>query len=73
MKIIELKGNSHTFTLSNGETFRIFARQTKVIKDSLISDDITRAEDMGLVMLVAETTAKTAEKSATDIKKGGAK
>lgn len=49
MKIRELRGNSHTFTQTDGETFRIFARETKEIGDELISEDMIRAKDMKLL------------------------
>ncbi len=72
MKITEIKGNSHVFTLKNGETLRIFARQTKTVPDNLVSDEVLRAEKMGLVRFTASPKEET-QKTATEKKTGGAK
>lgn len=56
MKIIELKGKSQVFTLKDGKTLRIFARQTKKVADSNISNELRIAESMGLVMLTKDYT-----------------
>ena len=56
MKIIELKGKSQVFTLKNGKTFRILARQTKDIAESNISENIKIAESMGLISLIKDST-----------------
>ena len=56
MKIVELKGKSHVFTLKDGKTFRILARETKKIAESNISSEIKIAESMGLVMLIKDST-----------------
>lgn len=56
MKIIELKGKSQVFTLKNGKTLRILARQTKDIAESNISENIKIAESMGLVSLIKDST-----------------
>ena len=55
MKIIELKGKSQVFTLKNGKTLRIFARQTKEISESNISEGLKIAESMGLILLVKDS------------------
>lgn len=55
MKIIELKGKSHVFTLKNGKTLRIFARQSKDVADGNISDELKIAESMGLILLIKDS------------------
>ena len=55
MKIIELKGKSHVFTLKNGKTLRILARQMKEVAESNISDELRIAESMGLVSLIKDS------------------
>ena len=44
MKITELKGRAQVFTLKDGKTLRIFARETKAIADSNISKEMRIAE-----------------------------
>ena len=55
MKITELKGKPHTFTLKDGNTLRIFARETKTIADNNISNELRLAETMGLILLAKES------------------
>lgn len=54
IKVIELKGKSHVFTLSNGKTFRIFSNQRVDIQSSLVSEEMRLAESMGIIALVQE-------------------
>lgn len=54
MKITELKGKAQVFTLKNGKTLRIFARETKEIAESDISREIELAKDMGLILLTED-------------------
>lgn len=56
MKILELKGKSQVFTLKDGKTLRIFARGTKKIADSNVSNELIIAESMGLVSLIKDST-----------------
>jgi len=56
MKITELKGKSHVFTLKDGNTFRIFAHETKKVADSNISNELKIAENMGLILLAKDYT-----------------
>lgn len=62
MKITELKGKSHVFTMKDKKTFRIFARETKTISDSNISKEIKLAEALGLILLTKDSV-KTTKKS----------
>lgn len=62
MKITELKGNSHVFTLKDGSTLRIFARETKKISESNISNELRIAETMGLVLLTKEPSVPKTNK-----------
>ena len=68
MKIIELKGKYHVFTLKNGNTLRILAHQTREVADSNISDELKIAESMGLILLV-----KDSEEVPKNKKSGGTK
>ena len=64
MKIIELKGKPQVFTLKDGKTLRIFARETKTIAESNISKELRIAETMGLILLATESEVpKTSKKS----------
>ena len=65
MKVTELQGRAHVFTLKNGKTFRILSRQTKEIAESNVSDEMRLAEKMGLILF----TENEAQKN----KKGGTK
>ena len=70
MKITELKGKAQVFTMKDGKTLRIFARQMKEVADSNISKEMRIAEQMGLILMtktnvIEEVTAKN--------KKGGTK
>ena len=56
MKITELKGKAQVFTLKDGKTLRIFARETKKVADSNISNELKIAETMGLVLLTKDST-----------------
>lgn len=62
MKVIEIKGVPHTLTQSDGKTFRIFAHQTKVIADSLISNEFKAEEKLGGLLLVPNNTKLTKKK-----------
>ena len=68
MKITELKGKSQVFTLKDGTTLRIFARETKKIAESNISNELRIAENMGLIILSKDT-----EVPKTNKKLGGTK
>lgn len=78
VKVVELKGNSQVFTLTDGTTFRIFARKSKECKSSLISDEMKRAVKMGLIRLIpVEKKPVTTEEVPVEVpvtkKAGGAK
>lgn len=68
MKITELKGKSHAFTLKDGSTLRIFARETKTIAEKNISNELRIAETMGLILLAEESNVPKTNK-----KTGGTK
>lgn len=67
MKITELKGRAQVFTLKDGKTFRIFARQTKEVAESNISKEMRIAEQMGLILVTKTPVTKEVTKN----KKGG--
>lgn len=64
MKITELKGRAQVFTLKDGKTLRIFARQTKEVAESNVSNEMRIAEQMGLILIA---------KGVPNNKKGGTK
>lgn len=63
MRITELKGKAQVFTLKDGKTLRVFARETKTIAENNISNEIKIAESMGLILLSKESVPKTTKKS----------
>lgn len=69
MKITELKGKAQVFTLKDGKTLRIFARQTKEVAESNISNEMRIAEQMGLILVTKTPVTKEVTKN----KKGGTK
>lgn len=54
MKITDLKGQMHVFTLTDKSTLRVPARKSVTINDNLVSKEIKTAEEMGLVRLTSE-------------------
>lgn len=67
-KITEIKGRQQVFTLKDGKTLRVFARKSAEVAENNISDEIKRAESMGLIMIT-----KVVTKSVSADKTGGAK
>lgn len=64
MKITEIQGRAQVFTLKDGKTLRIFARQTVEIAESNISNEMRIAEQMRLILITKEVSKN---------KKGGTK
>lgn len=60
MRIVELRGASHVYTLNDGSTFRILAHSTVEIADELISDEMRRAEKLRILRFI-----KKAKKTVT--------
>ena len=52
IKVIELQGLPHTLTQKDGKTFRLFARETKVIDESLVSTEFLAEQDMKNIVLI---------------------
>lgn len=67
VKIIEIQGLPHTLTQSNGETFRIFPKQTKVIDEKLVSAEFHNEERTNNILIVP------VENEVTKNPKGGKK
>ena len=67
VNVIELQGHPHTLTQKDGKTFRLFARETKVIDESLISDEFLAEQKNGWIALVPVKSEET------KISKGGSK
>ena len=62
MKITELKGRAQVFTLKDGKTLRILARQTKEVAESNISNEMRIAEQMGLILVTKTPVTKEVTK-----------
>ena len=74
VKITELRGNAQVFSLKDGTTFRIFARETRSVAENKISDEMQIAENMGLIAINTEAPEKEKDTVADKPKKtGGAK
>lgn len=56
VKIIEIQGLPHTLTQTDGNTFRLFARQTKLLDEKLVSPEFYAEQNMGNILLVSDTT-----------------
>lgn len=52
IKVVELKGLPHTLTQTDGKTFRLFARQSKVIDVKLVSDEFLAEQKTKNILLV---------------------
>lgn len=72
VKIIEAQGLPHTLTQADGKTFRLFAREEKVIDESLVSESFLEGQKRGnfLIVPVVEKAEKSEE---TKNSKGGQK
>ena len=51
IQVIEVQGLSHTLTQTDGSTFRLFARQSKVIDEKLVSAEFYAEQKMGNILL----------------------
>ena len=51
VKVIEVQGLPHTLTQTNGKTFRLFARQTKVIDEKLVSNEFYAEQKNGNILM----------------------
>ena len=68
VKVIEVQGRPHTLTQTDGKTFRLFARQSKVIDDKLVSKEFYAEEKMKSIMITP-----VVEREETKNSKGGQK
>ena len=68
VKIIEIQGLPHTLTQTDGQTFRLFARQTKVIDEKLVSNEFHSEQKRKNLLIVPVT-----EREETKNSKGGNK
>lgn len=62
-KVIEVQGRSHTLTMTNGKTFRIFAGETKTIDSQLVSPEFLAEAKAGNFVLVDEKPNEETKKS----------
>lgn len=68
VKVIEVQGRPHTLTQTDGKTFRLFARQSKVIDDKLVSKEFYAEEKMKGIVITP-----VVEREETKNSKGGQK
>jgi hypothetical protein len=54
MIVIELKNVPHTFTLKDGSTFRLYAREEREIKDEEVTKEMLEEQKMGDITLLKE-------------------
>lgn len=79
MKITELRGGAHVFTLKDGKTLRVFPYSQCEVKDNLISKDLENAVSLGLILMTKlvnkkkELKEEETEKKVSVKKLGGAK
>ena len=66
VKVIEVQGRPHTLTQTDGKTFRLFARQSKVINEKLVSKEFHAEESMKNLVILPVT-----EREETKNSKGG--
>lgn len=77
MKVTEISGACHVFTLADGSTFRVFPRQEGVeLKDSLISEELRRANGKYVSLShskreVIKTSVEPVAAPESQTKKGG--
>lgn len=51
VKITELQGLPHTLTQTDGKTFRLFARKSKVINEDLVSEGFYKSQARGYILI----------------------
>ena len=71
MKITELKGRAQVFTLKDGKTLRIFARETKEVAESNISNEMQIAKTMGLILMTPVVTKKSPKTKSQEVQNNG--
>lgn len=71
MTITELKGKAHVFTMKNGKTLRIFARDSQEVAEECISNEMIIAEKMGLIMMTPAVKAVITKEVPKNTKKSG--
>ena len=68
VKIVEVQGLPHTLTQTDGKTFRLFARQSKVIDEKLVSKEFYSEQENSHILIVP-----IEEREETKNSKGGQK
>ena len=53
IKVTDNQGRPHTLTQTNGNTFRLYARQSRVIEDSLVSDEFYAEQKKGNLLITS--------------------
>lgn len=49
IRVAEIQGRSHVFTLKDGSTMRLMSRSHKDLEEDMVSDDIRIAEERGYI------------------------
>ena len=68
VKVIEVQGLPHTLTQTDGKTFRLFARESRVINEKLVSKEFYAEQDKHHILIVP-----VKEREETKNSKGGLK
>lgn len=55
MRITELRGKSHVFTLKDKSTLRILAYESVEVANGKISEEMKVAESMGLILMTKKS------------------
>lgn len=59
IRVIEAQGFPHTLTQADGTTLRLFARQSKVIDEKLVSAEIKAEAECGYIILMPVEAEET--------------
>lgn len=68
VRIVEVQGLPHTLTQTDGNTFRLFARQTKVIDEKLLSKEFYAEQENSNILIIPTDDSEETKNS-----KGGQK
>ena len=59
VKIIEIQGHPHTLTQTDGNTFRLFSRQTKILDANLVSAEFEAEQKRSGILIVPIKSEET--------------
>lgn len=52
VKIVDVQGRPHTLTQSDGKTFRLLSRQSKVLNENLISAEFLAEQKRNNILII---------------------